>query len=180
MGKLAEAEKYLNASWAVSQSEVIGNHLAQVYEQEHRKDMAVHMYRLALSASSSMNTPSTLMTELRAKITHLGGDINAAPYREIGELSQLRTVKLARLVSGQALAEFFIQFNSGSKANDVKFISGSDRLASADKTLAAIDFKTPFPDDAPASLVRRGVLACYPSSGCSFVMLNPNDVHSVN
>ena len=50
---LDQAQKYLNAAWTISQSPVIGDHLGQVYEQQHKKDEAVRMYRLAFAASRS-------------------------------------------------------------------------------------------------------------------------------
>jgi tetratricopeptide (TPR) repeat protein len=180
MGKFDLAEKYLNAAWTLSQSGVVGDHLGQVYEQEHKKEAAVHMYRLALSAAPSATAVGAFITDLRAKINRLGGNGDAALYKEAEELTRLRTTKLARLVSGQANAEFFIQFTPGAKAKDVKFISGSEKLQSANKVLTSTNFTVPFPDDGHASLVRRGILSCYPASGCSFVMLNPADVHSVN
>ena len=52
MGNLDQAEKYLNAAWLLSQSPAVGNHLGQVYEKQHRKEAAVHIYRLALYRSS--------------------------------------------------------------------------------------------------------------------------------
>jgi len=97
----------------------------------------------------------------------------------------MRTVKLNRLVPGTASAEFFVLLSqnpgtSQAKVEDVKFISGSDELKSADQALRSAKLKVVFPDDGPTRLVRRGILGCYAVTGCSFVMLEPNDVHSVD
>jgi tetratricopeptide (TPR) repeat protein len=97
----------------------------------------------------------------------------------------LRTTKLPRLTDGTANAEFFVILSrdsttSNTKVDEVKFISGSEKLRSSSKALSAARFKFPFPDDGPSRLVRRGILGCYPYTGCSFVLFNPADVHSVN
>jgi tetratricopeptide (TPR) repeat protein len=97
----------------------------------------------------------------------------------------LRTIKLQRLAKGNASAELFVLLsrnatNSSVKIEEVKFIGGSEELRAAARTLETSNFKFPFPDDGPTRLVRRGILACYPVTGCSFVLYNIVDVHSVN
>jgi hypothetical protein len=63
----------------------------------------------------------------------------------------------------------------------VKFIRGSEKLRSFTGTLQASNFATTFPDATPTKLVRRGVLSCADTgTGCSFVLMTPDDVHSVN
>jgi tetratricopeptide (TPR) repeat protein len=106
--------------------------------------------------------------------THPGADPNL-----------LRTTKLPRVLPGTANAEFFVLLardpkSSNAKAEDVRFVSGSEELRSSAKVLGTANFKFPFPDDGPSRLVRRGILSCYPVTGCSFVLYNLNDVHSVN
>ncbi|MGA7077145.1 MAG: hypothetical protein WBQ43_03715 [Terriglobales bacterium] len=36
------------------------------------------------------------------------------------------------------------------------------------------------PGDVPTRFVRRGILGCYEYSGCSFVLLDPGSVQSLN
>ncbi len=105
--------------------------------------------------------------------------------KSLEDSSTLRTVKLSRLVPGEASAEFFVvlsraQGTSEGKVEEVKFIKGSDELKSADRTLKSAKFSSVFPDDGPTRLVRRGILGCYAYTGCSFVMLYANDVHSLD
>jgi tetratricopeptide (TPR) repeat protein len=61
------------------------------------------------------------------------------------------------------------------RAVEVRFISGSDDLKPFAERLRALDYGAFFPDSAPLvpqSLVRRGMLSCYASSGeCSFLLL---------
>ena len=101
------------------------------------------------------------------------------------DLNFLRTTKVPRLTPETANAEFFVILardpkTSEAKVQEVKFISGSDKLRSPGKALSTVSFKFPFPDDGPSHLVRRGILGCYPVTGCSFVPYNIQDVHSIN
>ena len=75
MNNLAMAEKYLNASWILSQRQVIGDHLGQVYEKQGKRQAAVHIYKLALAASSPTAIPRERLDELRKRVTSLGGSV---------------------------------------------------------------------------------------------------------
>ncbi|HMB84566.1 MAG TPA: hypothetical protein VKI40_11020 [Terriglobales bacterium] len=66
------------------------------------------------------------------------------------------------------------------KVEDAKFISGSDKMKLQGKHLKSIDFNVPAPDNVPTRFVRRGILGCYQYSGCSFALLDPAAVHSLN
>jgi tetratricopeptide (TPR) repeat protein len=106
--------------------------------------------------------------------THPGADPNL-----------LRTTRLPRLAPGTANAELFVILardpkSSNAKVEDVKFVSGSEELRSSAKAVGAANFTFPFPDDGPSRIVRRGILSCYPVTGCNFVLYNLSDVHSVN
>jgi hypothetical protein len=63
---------------------------------------------------------------------------------------------------------------------DVKFVSGSDKMKLQGKQLKSIDFKVPAPGSVPTSFVRRGILGCYEFTGCSFMLLDPASVRSLN
>jgi len=178
MGDYAHAEKYLYSAWCLTEGSTEGDHLGQVYEQEHRKQEAIRMYRLSLAAARDGGDTS----ETRTRLEHLGGVIKTGRFGENGteELNKLRTFHLERITSDAVSAEFFISFAQGGKVDDVKFISGSDKLKSADKSIRASDVKVPFPDDGPAHLVRRGVVGCYSITGCTLVLYSPYDVRSVD
>ena len=55
-GKLAEAEQLLKPAWELSQSKDIGNHLAEVYEKDHRDERA----RFTRAAAERAATPETV------------------------------------------------------------------------------------------------------------------------
>jgi tetratricopeptide (TPR) repeat protein/transglutaminase-like putative cysteine protease len=141
MGNLDQAEKFLRASWSLTQNPLTADHLQQVYEKQGRKRMVP---------------------------------------RDTQALQDLRTAKLGKLARKHVTAEFYLLFAPGPKVVDVKFISGSDELSDAGKTLAAAKFDVPFPEDGDVQIVRRGILDCEPElPGCVFVLIPPDSVHSV-
>ncbi len=182
IGHLDQAESYLHAAWLLAQGELEADHLGQVYEQQKKTEKAIHMYRLALATPDSHGGS---WDETRHRLEHLTGaktpvtpdllhgDPNAS------ELSELRSVKLKRLVPGSATAEFFLLFSPGPKVEDVEFISGSEKLKSAAHALSEAKFHVAFPEGSSARLVRRAILMCSSVSGCEAVLFTPDSVHSV-
>lgn len=175
LGNLEQAEKYLNAAWTLSQDPVEGDHLGQVYEKEHKPAAAIHTYALTLARLGSMQETYDKLVRLIGSPAKADAAINEAR----GELSRIRSVHLERIAQGSASADLFIVFSPGEKVEDVKFISGSEKLRSADRALKLAKFNVLFPDDNPDTrLVRRGLLACSEITGCEFVLLTPDLVRS--
>ena len=56
---------------------------------------------------------------------------------------------------------------------------GSEKLRPLSETLKSANYPTRFPDDTPTKIVRRGTLSCAPETGCTFVLLLPENVTSV-
>lgn len=184
LGHLDQAESYLHAAWLLSQSPTIADHLGQVYEQQKKTAKAVHMYRLAL-ATPEGNVQGGEWDETRHRLEVLTGT-KAPTAMELlrsdpsgNELSQLRTVKVKRLVPGSATAEFFLLFGPGPKVEAVEFVSGSEELKSAGPVLSATNFQVAFPEGSSARLVRRAILMCSDVSGCNAVLFTPASVNSV-
>jgi tetratricopeptide (TPR) repeat protein len=164
MNDFEHAEKYLKTAWAISQSSTIGEHLGRVYEQRHQKPLAIHTYQLALGAVSFGGDNTVIKNDIKR--------LGATPdtYAGSSDLSQMRTVHLPRVVSGNAQAEFFVVFGAAGKT-EAKFISGTESLRSVTKTIASAKFSIGLPDENPAHLVLRAIVGCYPYSGCSIVMI---------
>lgn len=190
MGQLDQAEKYLNSAWTLSLGGVEADHLGQVYEQQHKKQAAVRMYRLALFSFPLQGAlGGGEAGKTRERLERLSPGSSAA-YRTStsdvsDEVNQLRTVKLPRLVHGKAQADFYVVLarngkTSSVKVEDVKFISGSEELKSASKALQSAAFKVVLPDEGNPRILRRGILGCYEISGCSFTLLLTNDVRPPN
>jgi tetratricopeptide (TPR) repeat protein len=184
-GDLKQAEGYLYAAWTIQRVPVVGYHLGQVYERQQRRQDAAHMYRLVVSQQSRGAEEAQSITEAKQRLERMNlPDPSTRPHSFPGSLaadesSQERTIVLPKLVSEHASAEFFLLFAPGPKVDDTKFISGSDHLRSAGKILGQAHFKVAFPENSSGRLVRRGILACYPITGCTFVLLPAETVHSV-
>ena len=186
LGHLDEAEKYLRASWMLSQQSIAADHLGQLYELKQRRNDAIHMYRLAIRAGN-LNGPSADQAQVQAHLSHLVPGSNLSTGFDLhrgdpagDELSQMRNVKLSRFFQGSASADFFLLFGPGAKLEDVKFIKGSDKLEDAGKYLRAAIFPISYPDGSKAHVVRRGILSCSSLTGCSIVFYTPDQVTSVN
>jgi hypothetical protein len=186
MGNLDQAEKYLDSAWNLSLSGAVADHLGQLYEQQHKKQAAIHMYRLALYSYPS-RTPH-VSDETRKRLEHLspGSPDSRERFSELtDEVNHTRTTRLPRVVPGTAHADFFLVFtrdakNSFVKVEDVKFINGSESLKSANTTWKSVISKIAIPGDSHPRILRRGTLGCYPDSGCSFTLFIPRDVYSLN
>jgi hypothetical protein len=86
-------------------------------------------------------------------------------------------------VKGATEAQFFVALTPGTARNarvtDVKFIRGDEKLRTLAATLKAGNFGLVFPDETNTKVIRRGTLFC-DASGCSFLMLSPEYVTSVD
>ncbi|MGB6630752.1 MAG: DUF3857 domain-containing protein [Terriglobales bacterium] len=184
LGHLDEAESYLHAAWLLTQGGVEADHLGQVYEQQKKTVKAIHMYRLAL-ATPEGKAPNGTWDETRRRLEHLTGAKSPTAMELLrgdpngSELSQMRTVKLKRLVPGTAEAEFFLIFGPGPKVEGLQFISGSNKIRSAGGALLDANFQVAFPQHSSARLVRRAILMCSEVSGCNLVLFTPESVNSV-
>jgi hypothetical protein len=147
------------------------------------------LYRLPLAGGPAVLSANE-MEDARKRLEHLQrlGAASSKPQNLVATsdaINRMNVFKLPRLVPGTASAEFFVLLaaDTGSGAfqiQDVKFISGSEKIKSSGKLLTSLKFNFPSPDKAPARLVRRGILGCYQYTGCSFVLLDPSTVHSLN
>jgi tetratricopeptide (TPR) repeat protein len=186
MGHQAEAEEYLRSAWTASQYGVIGDHLAQVYDHEMKKQEAILMYRLALKTLEG-RIPVDRQEEIGMRLQELApGQPTGAVLGSPGgvslteQLTKQRTVRLPKIVDSTASAEFFVAIGAGPKIEEVKFVDGADELRPAEKFLSAATYPLEFPSGSSARIVRRGLLDCRPSSGCEFVLLPIDSVTSVN
>jgi Flp pilus assembly protein TadD/transglutaminase-like putative cysteine protease len=179
-GDLASAERYVRAAWLLAQHGEVGDHLAQIYEKRGQKNMAIHMYALAIAAPHSV-------PETRGRLaTLLGGEarINRLVSGAMPELSELHTIQVGKLLNESADADFFVLLSpSGQNANveAVQFISGSEKLRPFAERLRSLNYGPVFPDDSPVRLVRRATLSCSAAAGkCVLLLVPPEDLHTLN
>jgi tetratricopeptide (TPR) repeat protein/transglutaminase-like putative cysteine protease len=191
LGHLDRAADLLSAAFQLSQWGDEADHLGQVYEKEHKTQDAIRMYRFALETTERRVTGDRA-TAIQSRLEALGSDdkpelpswTRGKPMKLLhspGEdLTNMRTVKLARIVPGSASAEFFLLFAPGPKIEDAEFISGADELKNATTILESTAFQVSFPNGSSARILRRALLMCSAATGCSVVLYPPDSVHSVN
>jgi tetratricopeptide (TPR) repeat protein len=179
-GDLEKAEKYVNAAWTLGEHGEVGDHLAEIYEKRGQKDEAIRTYAMSLSGLRPA-------LETKGRLAALvGGDAKAtkAVEQHRTDLQTLRTLHLGKIAPAGGTADFFVIVTSSGGHGQVaaaKFISGEEELKPLTEDLrnAKIDFV--FPDDTPTKILRRGTLSCSKDSHeCDFVMMIPEDVHSVD
>ncbi|HUS18642.1 MAG TPA: tetratricopeptide repeat protein, partial [Terriglobales bacterium] len=174
-GEIAKAKKYIEASWRLSHSAEVADHLGQIYEKEGKRDEAIRFYAQALSAERPV--PDT-----KARLAKLAGDA-----KKVAELQEkhkveseaIRTFKLKNASGKVGKADFFVVLATGSKDAEVKFIYGVDELKPMAAQIKALDYGAVFPDTVPTKIVRRGSLDCK-ATDCVFVLQVPETITSVN
>ncbi|MCU1308204.1 MAG: Tetratricopeptide repeat protein, partial [Acidobacteriaceae bacterium] len=175
-GDIEKAEKYIRASWYLTQGGEVGDHLAQISEKKGRKDDAVRLYAEALSGNRPVNETKDRLAAL------IGDKKKTSDIVEMhrADLSKERTYSLGKLLNKSVTADFLVVLSPG-KVEGVKFISGSDELKSYSAKLDALNFGNIFPDETPTKIVRRGNVSCTASSGeCIFVLMQPETITSVD
>ena len=153
-GSLDQAEKYLLAAWNLGQRATSADHLGQLYEKKGDKARAAEMYARA-QASPYPDADS------RGHLVALVGEAKAdsAIEAQRGKLSEQRSYSIPE-IKGDGSADFFVLLAPGSKTEDIRFISGSEKLKGFADSLRSYDFKPQFPDDAETRIIRRGTLTC--------------------
>ncbi|HZR65202.1 MAG TPA: DUF3857 domain-containing protein [Terriglobales bacterium] len=179
-GDMAKAEKYVNAAWTLGEHGEVGDHLAQIYEKQGHKEEAIRQYAMSLSGLRPA-------LETKGRLAALvGGDSNAtkAVDEHKMDLQTMRTIHLGKIAPASGTAEFFVIVTSASGSGTVqaaKFVGGEEKLKPLTENLKSAKIDFPFPDDVPTKILRRGILSCSDNTKeCDFVMMLPEDVHSVD
>jgi hypothetical protein len=176
-GQITDAEKYVNSGWQLRSIGEIGDHLAQIYEKENRKQDAIELYAMALASPGPMPETKPRLVSL------LGSESSLPPVTEgaLEKLTQSHTIKLKNSHNADGIAEFWILLTPGPKVADVKFISGDESLRAFVSDLQAAPFTNSFPDATEVKLPRRGKLTCSRSTGqCSFLLMSAETIRSAN
>jgi len=172
-GNLPDAEKYVKGAWLVHSTGEVGDHLAQIYEKQGRKEEAIHQYELSLAAAHSM-------PETRGRLASLLGgdnDIDHLIEQAKAQLKEARTIPIKNSHSAEGIAEFWILLSPGPKIHGAKFITGDDELAQFSKDIEAAVFPDCFPEATEVQLLRRARLSCPPSSpNCSLLLMSAETV----
>jgi tetratricopeptide (TPR) repeat protein/transglutaminase-like putative cysteine protease len=175
-GDVDTAEKYILSAWKLSQNGEVADHLGQIAMKRGKKDDAIRWYAQAMSG----NRPKI---DTRERLNKLVAD-QAKAEKLIAELKpeieKQRTYPLSNVTGKPGKADFLVVFTPTNKVEAVKFISGDDALKTATVPIAGIRYGELFPDTTPTKLVRRGTLNCAQSGNCTFELIEPEEVTSVN
>jgi tetratricopeptide repeat protein len=179
-GNYEKAAKYVSAAWVLGGHGEVGDHLAQIYEKLGRKNDAISIYAMSLSGIRPA-------VETRNRLAALvGGDakVPSAIEQHRLDVQTMRTIHLGKIAPATGTADFFVVMSSssgGAKIEAAKFISGEEKLKPLTENLRSAKIDFVFPDDTSTKILRRGVLSCSKNTGdCQFVMMLPEDVHSVD
>jgi tetratricopeptide (TPR) repeat protein len=181
-GNLDVAEKYIGGTWSLQQHGEVGYHLGQIFEKQGKKEAAIRMYALAAVADRTV-------PEARASLERLAGkEKSEALLKKANEESgALRTIEVGSLptrVKATAEAQFYVALVPGvsglAQVSAVKFISGDEKLRSMEGALKSAKYNLTFPDSTNAKIIRRGRLSCVANGNCSFIMISPDLISSVD
>jgi len=181
-GNLDLAEKYIAAAWSIGHHSEVGYHLGQIYEKRGKHDEAIHLYALAAVAKR-------LVPEARESLDRLAGKERSESLikQATEELPGTYTLKLDSLLGNlkdNVEAEFYVVLVPGasrhSQVESVKFLHGDEKLRVHGAALKTATYNFDFPDETMTKVVRRGTLLCrQKNGGCTFVMLSPEFITSV-
>jgi tetratricopeptide (TPR) repeat protein len=181
-GNLDMAEKYISAAWTLAGHSEVGYHLGQIEEKRGRNEAAIRMYGLAALGSRPIPELQESLDRLVPK-----DKIKALLEKASTEQMNSRTLKLGTVkqnVKGTTEAQFFVVLAPGPSRNavvtEVRFIRGDEKLRPLSATLKEANFNFVFPDEIPTRITRRGTLFCHNGVECSFIMMSPDNVFSVD
>jgi Flp pilus assembly protein TadD/transglutaminase-like putative cysteine protease len=159
-GDLQRAEHFVRTAWQIEPNAEIGDHLAQSYEKQGKKDDAIRKYVIALNSDRPFD-------EISQRLRALAGETaDAALARGRQEALEARTHRLGASAGRRGMADFVVLVGEDGAAAGVKFVSGDDKLRPLAEAIQKLTFG-PLPS--AAKVLRRGTVSCEPS-GCSFIL----------
>ncbi len=149
-GKLPQAETYTRAAWELDPRGSFGAHLGRIYEQQHRVQDAISIYRMALSATGSAGEKAGI----RTRLVDLGvPDAEPLPVTVPVPLPSVS----AHGAEADALFDILV---TQTNPPAVLFLQGSTTLK--EPAVAAIQaaLQTSLPDAGPEKILRRARVSC--------------------
>ena len=95
----------------------------------------------------------------------------------------MRTLDLGKQSRASGSAQYFALFSASKGETGVegaKFISGDENLRALVESVQHLKMNLNFPDDTPTKILRRGVVSCSAGGVCTFVLMLPDDVRSID
>jgi tetratricopeptide (TPR) repeat protein len=164
-GKLDEAENYLNAAWANSQTITYAEHLGEVKEARGLKNDALITYEMGLADSH----PGDEQKKLQARIDELSKQGAKSTMGFIpAQMQKNRMVPLGAAKGMNGVAEYRLLLSGGKVVRAEK--NGDKDLPGAEDRLKEAKLVGYWPTGSQASLVWSGMLNCH-SGVCELLLL---------
>lgn len=169
-GKLDEAEPLVSATWRAAQQAEAGDHLAQIYEAQGKKNEALTTYILAQAAANAgtQRDVSTHITESIQRLKAAGA--KSGPADPALALQALRTYKVARPSGVGGWGAFRLEITTAGVIESQQ-MSGEKRLAGIKPVIDAMKFPELMPPGSKAHLLRSAVVSCSMSKQCDVVLV---------
>jgi tetratricopeptide (TPR) repeat protein len=186
-GKVDDAQKYLLASWKLTQNGIAAAHLCELYLTQNKVQSALQMCRFAKNRLPMESNPipyrvAEVIEQNDVRLEKLSpGTSKGYNTNTIDQILAMRDFRLPTVFSGTATATFIVLLEfapntSNFKVQDVKFVSGADKLKTVSKALTKINFNLTSPDGNPIRVLRRGTFIC--GVGCEFMLPDANAIPS--
>lgn len=172
---LAQAEKYVAASWRLAQHAEVGDHLAQIYEKRGRKADAIAQYAAALAAEN----PARQVREHFVALAGPSVKPDAAATEHKRDLQTVLTVTLDIKGNAGKKADVAVLLAAPNLLEGIRVVDGDKDLATAAASVKALPLDGAFPSDSPAKLLRRGTLTCGASGPCTLTFVPASDAKPV-
>jgi tetratricopeptide (TPR) repeat protein len=149
-GKLPQAETYTRAAWELDPRGSFGAHLGRIYEEQHRVQDAISIYRMALSATGSAGEKAGL----RTRLVDLGvPDAEPLPVTVPVPLPSLS-------VHGTEADALFDILLTQTNPPAVLFLQGSTMLKEPAAAAIQAALQASLPDAGPEKILRRARVSC--------------------
>jgi tetratricopeptide (TPR) repeat protein len=167
--KLNDAQPLISAAWRASLHAEVGDHLAQIYEAQGKKDDAATTYALAAAAIDRNVAP-----DIRAHITESVARLKAAgvkpgPAGAI-ELQAMRTYKIAKPSGVSGWGTFRLEITTAGVIESQQ-MTGEKGIAGIKDGVDKMKFPELLPPQSKAHLLRSAVVSCSAGSTCEVVMV---------
>ncbi|HEY0728209.1 MAG TPA: tetratricopeptide repeat protein, partial [Pyrinomonadaceae bacterium] len=181
-GDIDAAEKYLKAAWMVQQHSEVGYHMGAVAEKRANKPEAIRFY--ALGAVADHVRPEARESLLKLTTADSIEKLLETARKELPSYTKFDMGQLLPNLKEPVEAEFFIVIAPDASRNaqvvDVKFIKGADSLKPLASRLKSLKYSLVFPDASPTKIIRRGTLVCAKPGPCTFTLVSPDLITSVD
>jgi transglutaminase-like putative cysteine protease/tetratricopeptide (TPR) repeat protein len=168
-GKLDAARPLIAAAWRSSLHSEVGDHLAQIEEQQGRKDEAATTYGLA-QAAQDRTTPQEVRNHMATSLARLRSAGVKPGAAGSSELQELRTWHVKRPPGVGEWGAFRLEVTAGGVI-EAQQMSGDAKIAGVKPALLAMKLPELLPPDSKAHLLRSAVVSCYDAPSCIIVMV---------